>query len=235
MGVSDMAPACQLCGGKFGKGTMASACLSVWEEAVPQFLPWCQTLQFLPVATGAFSSCYPGAGAQREWVWLGESMCGLFKRNCLGLQKFIPLTQSPLAFAARSWEYLSSWHRNPGLGAWCGAGTPHAWDIPPEVLFTTRGCGTSLFHVSALPTSLDRCGFCNSVVVRVQFNSISDGSEWWFQTVDETQENTMGQLMAIGSCARSQGAYFEGDWGIIVLCTVFPVFLIFFNKCLYFS
>ena len=25
------------------------------------------------------------------------------------------------------------------------------------------------------------------------------------------------------NCVRSQGAYFEGDWGVIVLCTVFPV------------
>ena len=34
-------------------------------------------------------------------------------------------------------------------------------------------------------------------------------------------------------CVRSQGAYFEGDWSIIVLCTMFLVSCI-FNKCLYF-
>ena len=33
----------------------------------------------------------------------------------------------------------------------------------------------------------------------------------------------------------SQGAYFEGDWAIVVLCTMFPVSCIFLNKCLYFS
>ena len=37
------------------------------------------------------------------------------------------------------------------------------------------------------------------------------------------------------NCVRPQGAYFEGDWGIIVLCTVFLVSCIFFNKCLCFS
>ena len=37
------------------------------------------------------------------------------------------------------------------------------------------------------------------------------------------------------NCVRSQSAYFEGGWGIIVLCTVFLVSCIFFNKCLYFS
>ena len=37
------------------------------------------------------------------------------------------------------------------------------------------------------------------------------------------------------NCVRSLGAYFEGDWGIIVLWTMFLVSCIFFNKCLYFS
>ena len=32
------------------------------------------------------------------------------------------------------------------------------------------------------------------------------------------------------NCVRFQGAYFEGDWGIIVLCTMFLVFCIFFNN-----
>ena len=36
------------------------------------------------------------------------------------------------------------------------------------------------------------------------------------------------------NCVRSQGAYFEGNWGIIVLCTMFFVSCIFFNKCLFF-
>ena len=72
-----------------------------------------------------------------------------------------------------------------------------------------------------------------------------------FQTVDEIQENMMGQLMAIPTkdfaecfeqwkrcrknCVRSQGAYFEGDWGVMVLCTMFLVSCVIFNKCLHFS
>ena len=36
------------------------------------------------------------------------------------------------------------------------------------------------------------------------------------------------------NCVRSQGAYFKGDWGIIVLCTLFLVSYIFFKKGLYF-
>ena len=37
------------------------------------------------------------------------------------------------------------------------------------------------------------------------------------------------------NCVRSQGVYFDGHWGVIVLCTMFLVSCIFFNKCLYFS
>ena len=36
------------------------------------------------------------------------------------------------------------------------------------------------------------------------------------------------------NCVRSQGASFEGDWGIVVLCTMFLASCIFCNKCLFF-
>ena len=55
-----------------------------------------------------------------------------------------------------------------------------------------------------------------------------------FQTVNEIQENTMGQLIAIETVWGPK-CYFEGDWDIIVLCSVFFVSCICFNKCLYFS
>ena len=57
-----------------------------------------------------------------------------------------------------------------------------------------------------------------------------------FQTIDEIQENMMGQLMAIvENYVRSHCAYFEGGWGVVVLCTMSLVSCIFFNECLYFS
>ena len=111
--VSDSAPTCQLCdsiGGGFRIETMASACLSVWvvlalmpDTSVPpcmplvpfKLLPWC------------WSS---------EGVSLSKFVWGFFKGNCLELQKFLPLTESPLGFATRSYGDLSSCHRNPGLG-----------------------------------------------------------------------------------------------------------------------
>ena len=53
-----------------------------------------------------------------EVVSLSKSTCGFFKRNCLGLQKFLSLTQSPLVFAGRRYRDLSSRHWKPGLGPW---------------------------------------------------------------------------------------------------------------------
>ena len=55
-----------------------------------------------------------------EGVSLSKSICGFFKGNCLGLQNFLPLTQSPLVLTARSCGDLPSWH----WGAWFGSGTP---------------------------------------------------------------------------------------------------------------
>ena len=56
---------------------------------------------------------------------------------------------------------------------------------------------------------------------------ISD--HWWDSgKYDRAADNSWEK------CMRCQGAYFEGDWGVIVLCTRYVVSCIFFNKCLYF-
>ena len=120
----DMVPVYRLCGKR------------VQQKDSGLCSPWCQTRQSLPVYQWCPSSCHPGAGAQREWVWVGESVRGFPKKNCLGLQQPPPLTQCLLVFATRSCRDLSSWHWNPGLGAWCGSGTHHSQDIPPEFLST---------------------------------------------------------------------------------------------------
>ena len=63
--------------------------------------------------------------------------------------------------------------------------------------------------------------------ITFQRQAISDtqwDSEKYDRATDDNWEN----------CVRSQGAYFKGDWDIIVLCTIFPVSCIFYNKCLNF-
>ena len=51
-----------------------------------------------------------------EGLSSSNSVYGFCKRNYLGNQKFLPLTQSSLVFTARGYGDLSSWHWNPGLG-----------------------------------------------------------------------------------------------------------------------
>ena len=115
-GVSDMAPSYWLCKGR------------VQQRDNGLSLSWCQTLQSLPIYHWCPSSSHPSAGAQREQIWVGESVCGSPKRNCLGLQQPPPLTQFPLIFAARSCGDLSFWHRSPGL-----EGLLWVWDSSPPI------------------------------------------------------------------------------------------------------
>ena len=108
-------------------------------------------------------------------------------------------------------------------------------------------CETSNHQVSQWPYSPDLvpCGYW----LFPKQKSPLKGKR--FQTIDEIQENTTRQLMVIPikdfgecfeqwkrcweTCVRSHGHYVEVDWDFTVLCTMFFVYSIFFNKCLYFS
>ena len=83
-------------GAGFRKGTMASARLDA------------RCFSSSLYAIGAFQAAtlvLELRGSESEWV----RVCGgFFKRNCLGLQKFLPPTQSLLGFGARSCGDLSS-------------------------------------------------------------------------------------------------------------------------------
>ena len=72
----------------------------------------------------SFPPCVPLVSFKLlHWCWssegvsLSKSVHESLKRNCLGLNKFLSLTQFLLVFAARSYGDLSTWHWNPGLGA----------------------------------------------------------------------------------------------------------------------
>ena len=170
-----MTSSCQLCGsveGRAEKRDMISARLSVQETAVLSSDLDARHFSSSPYCYWCLSSCFPGSRTQRDE---SEYVC-VFKRNCLGLQKFLPSAQSALVFGARSYRdlFFCSW--NPGLGAWCGAGTPCSQDIPPNFIHHMWVWDIP-FCISAPPTSLDECGFSNSVIVRLPFNLISDSSE----------------------------------------------------------
>ena len=155
-----------MCNGYIDRLPLTCSQLGTW--------PTIQACSLTGNRTGTLQVCRlalnPLSHTSHSCVWY-------FKRNCLEFQNFIPPIQSLLVFVARSYEDLSSWHWKPRQGSWCGFGTPHSQDIPPEFLSTTHGCGTSLACICDPPTSLDGCGFFNSIVVRLPFNSISNSSE----------------------------------------------------------
>ena len=145
-----MAPTYQLCGsvgGGFKKVKMASAPFSIWEKAIPNPLPWCQTLQFFPVHHWCLSSCYCCPGAQREWVWVNLRVG--FSRGMVWDSTSFFHQLSPYWFLQL--EFMGTYLPGTGTqswGAWYEAGNPCSCDIPPEFLSTTHWCDTSLFHVS---------------------------------------------------------------------------------------
>ena len=176
-----MAPTCWLCGSVgegLRKGTMASACLSVWKKAFPQLpalmpdmsVPPCMRLVSFKLLPQCWSS---------EGVSLSKFICGFFNENAWDSRIFFhQLNPHWFLHPEIVGTYLPG-TGTLGWGAWCGAGAPCSWDIRPEFLSTTDGCVTSPFHVSTPPPSLDGYGFFNSLVFRFPFNLISDSSEWW--------------------------------------------------------
>ena len=112
-----------------------------------------------------------------EEVSLSKFVCGFFQRNYLGLQKFPPPTQSLLVFSARSYGDFFSWCWKPEL-----MGLVLGWDsslmrYPSEIFIHhmwVRDQSVLCLHPSY---SLDGCGFLNFIIVRLPFNSISDGAE----------------------------------------------------------
>ena len=141
---------CQLCGSvAWGliKGTMASACLSVWKKTFP-------VSRALLVSFKLIRWCWSSEGVNQN-----KSVSGFFKGNFLGLQNFFYWLNPHCILQP---EVVGTYLPGTGIlgcGAWCGAGTPHSQYVPPEFLYTTLGCGTSLFRISTHPTILGGCGF----------------------------------------------------------------------------
>ena len=99
--------------------------------------------------------------------------------NCLGLQKFLPQL-NPLWFLQP--EVVGTYLPGTGTlgwGAWCVFETPCSRDIPPEFYPAHLCVGPAYCGSGPDSTSLDGCGFFNSVVVRLPFSFISDVPQWW--------------------------------------------------------
>ena len=153
--------------GGFRKGTMASAQSDTRHFSSSLY------------ATGAFKllpQCWSSEGVSLSgWI----RVWGFFKRNCLGLHQFVSPAQSLLGFAARSCGDLFSWHWNPGLGHLVWGRHSSVPRYPSWIFIHHTWRRNQPVPVCSPPTSMDGCGFFNSLVVRLPFNLISEGSEWW--------------------------------------------------------
>ena len=123
-GVSDVAPACWICGSvragraqKMDNGLCQSFYLGESCSPVPALMPdtlvpSCMPLVLFKLLPWCWSS---------EGMSLSMSLCGFFKGNCLGLQKFLLPTQSPLFFcSSKLWGLiflaLQLWAGGSGVG-----------------------------------------------------------------------------------------------------------------------
>ena len=64
---------------------------------------------------------------------------------------------------------------------------------------------------------------------KITFKREEISGHWWDSGIYDIGADGDWEI-----CAKSQGAYFKGDWGAMVLCTTFHASCIVFNKCLCF-
>ena len=179
-GVSDMSPACCICGSLVGvgseKGQWPLPPFLFGRKLSPSSCPDARPFSSSLCAWCLWSS-NPGAGALREWVWVSPCV-GSLRRTAWNSKSFFHwLNPHWVLQPVVMGTYLSrtgTLGREPELRL-----VLLVPEISPNFLSTTQGCRTSPFHVSTSPISLDGCGFSNSIVARLLFSPITDGSEWW--------------------------------------------------------
>ena len=160
-----MAPCCQLCalwGQGLEKGQwplltfMPDTSISPSMPPVPfKLLPWLCSSE--GVSRELPTQASPCVGSLRGTAWCSSSFFYLLN----------PLWCLQAEVVGTYFLALKS--QAGGLGLF-------APEIPLPNLYT-HGYWTNLFHICTPPTSLDRCGFFNSVVVRLPFRVISDVPE----------------------------------------------------------
>ena len=132
-------------------------------------------------------------------------------------------------------QKLFRWFWRPQLWA-TGDWQLHHNNIPPHALHLVQSCLAKhqITQVTRPPYSPDLvpCDFWLFPKLK------SPLKKKRFQTIDEIQENTMGQLMAIGRTVWGPKlpAWKGTEVSLpYVQCFLFLVSCIFFNKCFYFS
>nr|KAF6500941.1 hypothetical protein HJG59_007964 [Molossus molossus] len=162
---------------------MASNSRSVWEKAASPALALmpnnCSSPFLVPFKL-------PPQRWSPEGTSPSKSVCGPFKRSCLGLQQPQPPSASVHAgFIVRSYGDFSSWHWNlnwkPSIGRGLSAsqGGLYQSRYPPDFYPPHVRVGPA--HLCLHTSYQSPCGFLfNFVVVGLPFSLISGGSEGCF-------------------------------------------------------
>ena len=161
------------------------------DKTVSWHLPWCQSLQFLPICHWCPSSCCSGAESQRKWVCISpKSIAGPLKGISSESCSFFCCPNPPWFIQP---EIIGTYLPVTGIldwVIWSWAGIPFSWGIsvyhmrmwdhPSHIsglLHLSVPLRTSLWLCSI--TYLDQGGFFQSLVVRLPNSSIS----WWLWVV----------------------------------------------------
>ena len=129
----------------------------VQDEAISQYSPWCQALQFLPECHWCHSSCCPAAKAQREWVCISpKSIVGLFGGDSWESCSFFHFPTPSSFYSQKLWGLIFL-----TLEPWAGWSDVGLGSLTPEVclpiFFITCVWGTNCSTSPCLSVPL-----CNS-------------------------------------------------------------------------
>ena len=131
----------------------------VSEEAASRHLPWCQTLQFLPICHWCPSSYCPAGGAQREWVCISpKSIVVLFRGYSWESHSFFCCPTPTGVYSQKLWEVVFL-----VLEPWVGWSDVGLGSLTPEgslpIFICHMWVWDCLFHILYLCTSLCLCTF----------------------------------------------------------------------------
>ena len=165
-------------------------------------------------------------GSRRYWV----SMCTVWPSHSKSLSELSNRSASNFALSLNIplWKLLA-WFRRLQLWA-AGDWQPHHDNVPTHGTCLMQSFFVNIKSPRWLSRIRPRFGTLQLLVfpktkITFEREEISD-HQWDSGKYDGAADGDWE------NCVRSQAAYFEGDWGIVVLCTMLLSSSIFFNKCL---
>ena len=169
------------------------------------------------------------AGGRCCWV----SMCTVWPLHSKWLSGHSNKSTSNFALSLNiPLQKLFRWFRRPQLRA-TGDWKLHHDNVPAHASCLCRDFWWNIKSLRWLSPLQSRLGALRLLAFPKSKNHLWKGRD--FRPLMRFRKTGQGSWWQLGELCEVSDAYFEGDWGVIVLCTMFIVSYIFFNKCLCFS